>query len=145
MNNLAKRILLGMLLGLIFGVICFAWFTKSPDLPPEMLSMQVWSWDNIMMWTIIANRFVLGFVVAIAWFITIHPFFRFKVPVVLRWAKFGALVSLLMAIWALMWNMEGAWITFWMIILFGAVIGAVIDLILTKVAGQGKDLIIKKK
>ena len=62
-----------------------------------MVAMQEWSWSNPMMWTIVINRLVLGFVVAIAGFITIHPCFKFKVPVVLRGAKFGVLISLLMA------------------------------------------------
>ena len=145
MNNLTKRLILGMLLGLIFGLLCFVWFSSNPNMPTEMVSMQVWAWNNPMMWTVIINRIVLGLVVAIAGFITVSPFCNFKIPVFLRWAKIGVLISLLMATWVFIWNTsEWAWATFWLIIWAGAVIGMIIDLIITKIAGEWNDLIIKK-
>ena len=132
-----KRILLGMGLGLLWGILCFTGFS-SGAVENGMGAYASWSFSNPMMWTILVNRIVLGFVVAIAGFITVHPFLGFKVPPVLRGAKLGALISLTMAIGVFMGpDSEGAWTGFWMIVIAGALIGAITDIIITKVVGEG--------
>jgi pilus assembly protein TadC len=62
-------------------------------------------------------------------------------PVWVRGLKIGALISLPMALGALMGeNVEAAIKGFWYILIAGGIIGIIIDLIITKIAGQGKDL-----
>jgi len=54
---------------------------------------------------------------------------------------FGAVISLLMAIGALLSpTEENPWHVFWLIIGFGVFFGVVIDLLATKFAGEGKKL-----
>lgn len=140
MNNLTKRILTGIGLGTVAGLLCFWGFSSGAD-QMGMEQWAQWSWTNPMMWLVIANRFTIGFVVAIAGFITVHPFLNFRIPVWVRGAKFGVLVSLTMTIGVFMGpNPEGVWFVFWMMSVAGAVIGAIIDVIITKFAGQGEDL-----
>jgi len=141
-NNITKRLLLGTILGVLFGVLCFAGFASNKNVPVEFIKWQTWSCSNIMMWATIANRAVLGTMVALAGFITINSFVViFKIPVFLRGIKMGLWVSLPMALGSLMGdNHEAAVNAFWFILGAGAFIGMVIDLIITKVAGQGKDL-----
>jgi hypothetical protein len=73
MNNLAKRILLGITLGTIFGLLCFAGFVRNTEVPEIYSAYQVWAWNNPMMWGTIFNRFMIGLTVALAGFVTIHP------------------------------------------------------------------------
>jgi hypothetical protein len=47
------------MLGLVFGILCFAGFVSNPNIGEEAKVFQVWSMDNAMMWTIILNRFIL--------------------------------------------------------------------------------------
>jgi hypothetical protein len=145
MNNLTKRLVLGAVLGILFGVICFAGFASNQNMPANLVKWQEWSWSNTMIWSTIANRFVLGVVVAIAGFITVHPMYNLKLSAWLRGGKIGFLVSLPMAIGALMGeDVEMAKQGFWLVLVMGTVIGSIIDIIITKVAGQGKDLTTKE-
>jgi len=139
--QLTRRLLLGTLLGTLFGILCFAGFSANQNLPKEFAHWQVWSWSNLMMWSTIANRALLGSVVALAGFITVHPLLKFKIPVSARGLKTGAWVSLPMALGALMGeNHEAAVSAFWIIMIAGAIIGMIIDLIITKFAGDGNKL-----
>ncbi len=140
-KNLTKRIMLGTALGAVFGVLCFAGFASNADLPAEMARWQVWSWSNAMMWGTITNRMLLGIVVALAGFITHHPTFGFKLPVWARGMKIGFIVSLPMAIGALMsTDAAAAQRGFWLVLVAGTIIGMVIDIIITKLAGDGEKL-----
>jgi predicted membrane protein len=133
------------MLGVSFGALCFAGFSSNQDMPAEFAKWQVWSWSNTMMWSTISNRFLLGVVVAMAGFITVHPMCNLKLSAWLRGMKIGFLVSLPMAIGALMGeDAEMAKQGFWLMLIMGTVIGSIIDMIITKVAGQGDDLIINK-
>ena len=138
--HLTKRLLRGIGLGTLAGLICFYGFSMNTNMPAEMVKWQTWSWDNFMMWSTITNRMLLWLVVALAWFVTIHPMCGFKFPVFVRGLKMWALVSLPMALWALMWEGEAAIQWFWFVLIAGAIIGMVIDLIITKIAGEGKAL-----
>ncbi len=145
MNNLTKRMLLWSILGLVFGLICFAGFVANPDVAEEAKIFQVWAIDNAMMWTTVLNRFMLWVTVAMAWFITLHPIFKFKVHPAYRWAKMWLLVSLLMATWVLIWEPDStAWTAFWFILIAWTVIWAIIDVILTKYTWEWEDLIVRK-
>jgi hypothetical protein len=139
---LSKRIALGTLLGTIFGLLCFVGFSSNLEMPAEFVKFQTWSWTNVFMWTTITNRLAIGFVVGIAGFITKHPTFNYPIPAFLRGIKVGALISLPFALGALMGpNPEMAKQGFWISLIAGMVIGMIIDLVVTKVAGEGKDLL----
>jgi hypothetical protein len=97
MNNLTKRLVWGSMLGVLFGALCFAGFSSNQDMPAEFAKWQVWSWSNTMMWFTISNRFLLGVVVAMTGFITVHLMCNLKLSAWLR-GIIGFLVSLSMAI-----------------------------------------------
>jgi predicted membrane protein len=68
-----------------------------------------------------------------------------KLSAWLRGMKIGFLVSLPMAIGALMGeDAEMAKQGFWLVLIMGTIIGSIIDIIITKAAGQGDYLIINK-
>ena len=140
-KRLAKRIAVSTALGAVFGFLCFAGFSSNPDMPAELAKLQAWSWSNPMMWSTVANRYALGFVVGIAGLVTVHPVFGFKFPPLLRGAGIGFLISLSMALGALIGgNQEASHSAFWIVLFAGIVIGAIIDFITTKVAGEGEYL-----
>lgn len=99
------------------------------------------------MWIIIVNRMTIGLVVGIAGVFTRHPMFGFRTPPYLRGAVFGAVVSIGLAIGTFITPASGPYsqtALFWMTILAGAVYGSIIDMIATKVGGEGKDLLWKE-
>jgi hypothetical protein len=141
MKNLKKRCGISMLMGASFGLLCFMGFSSNPDIPVEIAKFQEWSWSNPMMWSTIVNRFMIGFTVGLVGFVTVHPFFGFKIPVFARGFNTGALVSLPLALGALMGESpEMATKSFWIVLIAGAMIGMIIDLVATRIAGQGEEL-----
>ncbi len=144
MNKIfVKRTILGAILGGFAGVLCFAGFSSTPDMPSNFAQYQVWAWDNVMMWNTVVNRFALGVMVALAGTIVWHPF-GFRISPWMRGAKIGFLMSLTLAIGALMnQNAEVARNSFAIVLVFGTIIGAVIDILITKFSGEGKDLLDK--
>ena len=138
MKNLNKRILISTGMGFVFGLICFTGYIFSPNTQLEFASLSL---SNPMFWIIVLNRTILGLFVGFAGFITFHPFLKFKIPPILRGIKVGLIVSLLMAMGVFLApNSEDSWNTFWLILGAGAFIGAIIDFVATKYAGEGKDL-----
>lgn len=143
-KNLAKRLVLGSVLGVMFGTLCFAGFSSNANIPEEMARWQVWSWNNAMMWGTIINRMLLGVVVALAGFITVSPICGVKIPTFFRGIKMGFLVSLPMAIGSLVnSNPEVAKGGFWIVLIAGTIIGMIIDLVITRLAGDGDELVNK--
>jgi hypothetical protein len=147
-NNLfRKRLLISIGLGLFFGLLDFYGFATHYLESGFYMQFTAWNWGNPMMWTIIFNRFIIGMLVAVCGFVTIHPFFGFKIPALLRGAGTGAIVSLLMAITILtdaqnnLISANDAVQSFWVVIICGAIIGAIIDFVATKFAGEGKNLL----
>ncbi len=141
-TKICKRVIVGTLLGAVFGILCFAGFSSNPDIPAEFAKFQVWGWGNIWIWQTVANRMLLGLLVALGGVVTTYPLFNFKIPAFLRGAKLGLIASLPMALGALMGpNPEMAHKSFWIILIFGTVIGLIIDVILTKLYGEGKKLL----
>ncbi len=60
----------------------------------------------------------------------------------MRGAKMGFLVSLPMAIGSLQGaNSEVACNGFWIVVIFGTVIGLTIDVVITKLSGEGRELV----
>ena len=133
---LVKRLLICAVLGLVFGFICF--FLAESSNKDDSL------WCTPTMWGIIFNRFLLGIVVFIAGAYTYNKVFKFKVMPWLRGSILGAFVSIDLAIWSLadptMDRSEG-WAIFGLTILAGAIYGLIIDVVSSKIAGQGKKVI----
>jgi len=135
MNNFTKRLLAGSALGALAGVAC-AYGAATHGVPGAF------DINSAMFWSIVLNRFTLGAFVAIMGIITIHPVCKsIKVGPVLRGLKVGVWVSLLMAVGILIAGDADRWSAFWTVIVAGAVIGVAIDLIITKLYGQGKALL----
>ena len=90
------------------------------------------------MWTLVADRFLIGLVVALAGAYTIHPIFRFRCPPARRGAVLGAIVSLPLAAGVMIVPVgaPAPWNIFWATILVGAIYGLIIDLVATKWGGQ---------
>ena len=140
-EKLTKRFLWGTLLGVGFGLLCFTGFSSQSGFPAEIARWQVWSWSNPWMWGTIINRMVLGIVVAMSGFVVAQPLLGFKISPWMRGAKMGFLVSLPMAIGSLQSaNSEVAWNGFWIVLIAGTIIGLIIDVIITKLSGEGKEL-----
>ena len=133
---LIKRLLISMILGIGFGLLCaYLASTKDPS---------IWDTSSPVFWSIVYNRFLIGVVIGIAGFMTKHPMFNFKIPAWLRGAKIGAIVSVAMAIDTLMipdTPSSELWKLFWMTILAGAIYGLIIDVVASKFGGQGKELL----
>jgi len=141
MNNLAIRLCGGTVLGALFGALCFYGFGTQPNLTPELKVLTVWSTSNFMMWDIIVNRAVVGFTVGLAGFLTIHPLFGFKLPAFFRGFAMGISATLTLALGILINGATPEAVTaFWMTLIAGGIIGLIIDVILTKIAGEGSDL-----
>ncbi len=134
MNNFTKRLLVGMLLGAIVGLIAaYAAATHG-------IAGAFDFWDATF-WSIMFNRMSLGVVVAMFGVFTVHPLCTsLKIGPVLRGLDGGSWISLLLATSLLASGAVG-WGLFWVVLIVGALVGVVIDLILTKLYGQGKQLL----
>jgi hypothetical protein len=89
----------------------------------------------------------IGGVVAIVGAYTRHPVFGFPTPSYLRGAVFGAIISIQLAVGVFMSPATGYYsqmTLFWLTILAGAIYGSIIDMIATRVGGEGRDLLWKK-
>ncbi|MFH0776864.1 MAG: hypothetical protein V1936_04615 [Patescibacteria group bacterium] len=129
-----RRCLVAVPLGLAFGVLC-AWLASQND--PTIFDLH-----SPMFWTIVWNRLLIGFFVALAGAYKYHPVFGFRFYPALRGIILGALISLALAFGALLTPSDQAVKYFWLTILAGAIYGLIIDLIATKVGGEGKNLLV---
>lgn len=105
------------------------------------------------MWTIIANRITLAFVVAIGGVYIVHPIFGFKCPAFLRGAVFGLIISIELAVGVFIDPLSGMdavvkspgaiseILLFVQTLIFGAIFGSMTDVIATAIGGQGKELL----
>lgn len=130
----AKRKMLCLAMGIGFGFLC-AYLASS-----GMEGQDFW-WTPLM-WSIVINRILIGFVIFIVGAYNYIPLFKVKYPAWLRGAAVGALFSLGMAIGVFMnpEMAEEATMIFWMTILAGSVYGLIIDSIATVLFGDGKKL-----
>ncbi|MDD3066760.1 MAG: hypothetical protein PHO48_02935 [Candidatus Gracilibacteria bacterium] len=130
----AKRAAIAFPLGLGFGVLCaylasrgnpsFAFDLKSPAL-----------------WIIVANRFMIGFTIFFAGWMTKHPLLKFPTPPWLRGFCIGGIVSIPLALELLVNPIPDAMKYFWLTVLVGGFYGLVIDVIASRCGAQGKDLV----
>jgi len=135
MNIFTKRLLAGGGLGILAGIAC-AYSAATHGVPGAF------DFSSTMFWVMVLNRFTLGVVVAMFGIFTVHPIFtKLKVGPVLRGLDGGTWISLLMATGILIGGQADRWASFWSVIVAGAIIGVVIDLILTKRYGQGMQLL----
>jgi hypothetical protein len=133
MNNISKRIGLAKGMGLLAGLLC-AYGASTQGV------IGAFDYHSAMFWTIVLNRGILGMIIGVVGVYTLHPYLRFKIGPVLRGIVFGATISLLMATGILIAGEPDRWIGFWYTIGAGIVIGVVIDLVVTKLYGQGREL-----
>ncbi len=136
-----KRLLISSFLGILAGMLCFMGFSSKPDMPAEMAKLQIWSWNNFMMWSTIANRFAIGVMVGLGGYLTQSLVLGIKIHPWIRGAKIGFIISLSMALGALI-NPDPtvAKTGFWLVLILGIIIGMLIDIITTKLTGEGSDL-----
>lgn len=136
MKKSAKRFLTAIPLGILAGVLC-AYLASSKQ--PELFSL-----ISPLFWVIVSDRFVLGIMVALAGAYVRHPVFGFRCYAWLRGAVMGALASLPLATGVFLMPAAGdmtSWTVFWLTVGVGAVYGLIIDVIATKIGGEGKDLL----
>lgn len=130
-----KRKLACVLMGLGFGFLC-AYLASS-----GMEGQDFW-WTPLM-WAIVINRTLIGFVILIAGVFNYNAILKMKYWAWLRGAVIGAIFSLDMAIGVLMnpaMDSAEAMSIFWMTIVAGAVYGLIIDTVATALFGDGKKL-----
>lgn len=134
-----KRLLTAAPLGVLAGLICV---TIAGQNDPT-----IWDWQNPLLWTLLSDRWLIGVVIGLAGAYTHHPILGFRMPAWFRGAVLGAFVSLPIAFGALLTPAEqipaGQTLTFifWATLATGAIYGLVIDLIATKVGGEGKQIV----
>lgn len=132
MNKYAKRVLLSLALGVVFALVDVA-ITGTMD-------AEAWNISGPFFWYMFLSRAPIGFFVGLVGVVTVHPI----LPVIhmryLRGIGVGVLLSLGLAASAF-YDASTTWSTFFMIVGLGAVYGLLIDIIATKVVGDGKDML----
>ena len=122
-----KRMLITVSMGAIAGVGCAH-------------IAGIFSLSDPLFWILFLNRLLIGIVVGVSGFVLRHPFFFFPCYA-LRGIFFGAIISLLSALGVLIDPQpENAIQIFWTMIVVGALLGLVMDVVATKFAGEGKKL-----
>lgn len=134
---LVKRFAISIILALFFGLLCsyLAW-SWDPKLMEDM-----WFWGWPLMLSIMFNRLLIWFAVTFSWFMTKHPLFWFKMYPVFRWAIIWAFVSIDIIFGPFIMDYQQATLVAWMTVLAGAFYGMVIDMVATKFAWDGEDLL----
>lgn len=131
----AKRKMLCVLMGIVFGFLC-AYLASS-----GMAGQDFW-WTPLM-WSIVINRTFIGFVIFIVGVYNYLPMFKRRYTVWLRGAVIGAIFSIGMGIGVFMnpaIDAAEATTVFWMTIGAGAFYGLIIDVVTTALFGDGKKL-----
>lgn len=131
----AKRKITCVLMGIGFGFLCA--YLASGGMEGKDF------WWTILMWSIVVNRMLIGFVIFVVGAYNYIPLFKMKYPAWLRGAAIGAVFSLGMAMGVLMdptMEYAEAMNIFWMTIAAGAFYGLVIDVTATALFGDGKKL-----
>lgn len=140
MKLFAKRIGISVVLGIAFGFLCSYLASGGIEGVPKDPNF----WGSVLMYQIVFNRFLIGFVIGLAGILTHCPFTGLRLHPLIRGAFLGALVSIDMAIGTFMTpnvDMEILKTLFFMTLGAGAVYGLIIDLVATKLAGEGKELV----
>lgn len=134
-TKLVQRKLVSVSLGLFFGFVCVFFASKGSTEP---------IWGTPLMWQILYNRMLIGVVVMIMGVFNWHSFLGMRFSPWLRGLWAGAIVSLDMAIGIFIASnlpAEQVQMVFWSTIGMGAIYGMLIDVIATKLTGEGKELL----
>lgn len=132
----AKRFIVAMVLGGGFGLLCVFMAAQHQ---PELFSL-----SHPIFWTILTDRILIGWVVALAGAYTVHPVLGFPYRPLWRGACMGGVVSLPLAAGAMSGPVPppfSLWSIFFATLVAGAVFGAIIDLVATRVGGEGAGLL----
>ncbi|MBF0422068.1 MAG: hypothetical protein HQL73_03655 [Magnetococcales bacterium] len=133
----AKRFLTAITLGTIFGFVCLYLASRGHH--------EIESLSHPIFWIILTDRILIGMVVAFAGAFTVHPLLGFKYRPCLRGACLGAVVSLPIAPGIFVNPPTGGpmspWLIFWGTLAAGAIYGAIIDIVATRVGGEGDKLL----
>jgi len=136
---MVKRKMVCTVMGIGFGFICAYLASKgSPEIPADPNF-----WGSALMWSIVFNRFLIGMFIFIAGAFAIHPF-GFRLYPWFRGLMMGAFVSIGVAIGVYMSPVVPADMMckiFWMTIISGGIYGMIIDVVATKIAGDGEKLL----
>jgi hypothetical protein len=129
-----KRFLIAVPLGIFFGFVCAA--LASGSAPAGF-------WGGPIMWSIVADRFLIGLLIAMAGVFTVHPVFSIPCPWYFRGAIMGLLGSLPLAAGAMSTPNPAMtpWNLFFLTVAAGIFYGISIDLVATKWGGEGKKLL----
>ena len=132
-----KRKLICLAMWLSFWFLCayFTWVSS------DMLLDDIGYWWSPIMWSVLYNRFMVWMFVFIGWVITIHPVFKNKIMPWFRGFLIWSFVSIELAIGTFMWWDLSNWNSFWMVVIVWWFIWLVIDVVSTKYAGEGKDML----
>lgn len=134
-NNLVKRKLVALTLSILFGLLCVHLANGSSE---QSL------WGTALMWQILYNRLLIGILVTIMGVFNWHSFFGMSLSPWFRGLLAGALVSVDLAIGVYISSdvpVDQIKMIFWSTIIAGAIYGMIIDIVATKVAGDGKTLV----
>jgi len=134
-----KRMCSANMLGLIFGLLAVFGVSR-------VLGAGIFSIYNPIFWMILLNRMFIGIFIAFAGFLTVHPLFKFRLHPCFRGFVLGALVSLLLAVsvFLIPGMLDGQKLEMFLIIIFvGGIEGLIIDYLVTRFGGEGKDLMVK--
>lgn len=129
---IVKRVAIWISLGIIFWLLCsyFALKYNTTNIVNQ----------SALMWNLIFNRFIMWFIIAILWLITVHPLFWFRMYPALRWAFAWWVISIDLVFGPYMMWYENAWSIAFATILVGAIYGMIIDLVATKFAWEWEEL-----
>lgn len=132
----AKRFIVALSLGALSGFLCIYLASRHQ---PELASF-----SSPIFWTIVTDRILIGMVIGFAGAFTVHPLFGFAFRPWLRGACLGAMVSLPVAAGSMASPAAGPvspWMIFFATLVAGAVYGAIIDWVATRVGGEGVSLL----
>ncbi|MBF0173636.1 MAG: hypothetical protein HQL83_09345 [Magnetococcales bacterium] len=132
----AKRFMVALSLGIVFGFLCLYLVGRQQ---PEIASL-----THPIAWSILTDRILIGMVIAFAGAFTVHPILGFSYRPWLRGSCLGAVVSLPIATGAMSGPSTGPmspWVVFVATVVSGMIYGAIIDLVATRVGGEGVDLV----
>ena len=130
---MVRRMLTSVVLWILFGVLC-AYLASTSSVDPKFFG-------SALMWNLIFNRFLIGLVIAFAWFIEVHPILKMRMYPAVRWALLWVIVSIDISFGPFISWLENAKSTFWAVIVAWAIYGLIIDLVATKVWWEWEELL----
>jgi len=128
-EKLFQRKTVCFVLGILSGLVCCWMIDKGSDMPV---------WGTPLMWAMLWNRMLIGMVVFVTGVFNYNAMFGFRFYPWFRGAVIGAFVSGGPAISSLMGPQGYIPEAVWGTIIAGAVYGLIIDVVATKLAGDGK-------